>query len=167
MSGLRKKKWPEKATADVGGHAVEVAVKVHARAKHYRLSIAAGGQPILTVPPYGQWREAAGFLRRQTSWLEARLKHAPDCVRFIDGAVIPVRGDDHLIVMSDKLRGLVQIVEEEERPVLLVPGGREHMARRLTDWLKGQAQKDTEKAVARYARRLGVKPTGLTIRAQT
>lgn len=167
MLGFGKTTWPEKATAEVDGRVVEIAIKVHARAKHYRLTINAGGKPVLTVPPHGRWRDAEGFLVRQTAWLAARLSRAPDSVAFIDGAVIPVRGDDHLVVAAERIRGQVEIIPEEGRPVLLVPGGPKHMARRLKDWLKAEAQDDLEIAVDMHARTLDVRPTAIKMRGQS
>lgn len=167
MLGFGKTIWPETVTAEIDGRAVEVAVKVRGNAKYYRLSINAGGKPVLSVPPNGRWSEAAGFLNRQTPWLAARLARAPSGVAFTDGAIVPVRGEDHLIVVAERIRGQVEIVAEEERPVLLVPGGPKHMARRLKDWLKSEAQNDLELAVETHAQNLGVRPTAIRMRGQS
>jgi len=167
MFKLGKTKWPEVTTANVNGRAVEIAVRVHARAKHYRLTINAGGKPVLTVPPHGRWNEAIGFLNRQINWLEVRLKRAPEGVPFIDGAVIPVRGMSHLVVAAERIRGQVEIVPEEDRPVLLVPGGPKHMGRRLKDWLKLEALADLEARVGVHASNLDVRPTGIKMRGQS
>lgn len=166
MLGFGKQKWPEVTSAQVDGQTVDVVVRVHARAKHYRLAINAGGKPVLTVPPHGRWGEAEDFLNRHQGWLAARLKRAPGGIAFVDGAVIPVRGTDHLIVAAEKVRGQVEIIAEE-RPVLLVPGGPKHMSRRLLDWLKREAKADLEEAVALHAENLSVRPTGLTMRDQS
>lgn len=153
--------------ADVDGRQVPVRLKVHARARHYRLSIAASGQPVMTVPTYGRLGEAEGFLVRQTHWLAARLNRLPDRPSLCDGARIPLRGAAHLIVASGKVRGTVAHVHEDEGPVLLVPGAPEHMARRLTDWLKQQALVDLQPAVDLHARTLHVKPIAIRIRGQS
>jgi len=167
MLGFGKNKWPESTSAEIGGQQVTVAVKVRANAKSYRLTIAAGGKPVLSVPPHGRWSEAQGFLRRNHAWLEARLKRAPDGVAFTDGVVIPLRGIDHLVVAAERVRGTVEIVAEEERTVLLVPGGPAHMARRLKDWLKAEALRDIETSVALHAGRLGVRHSGISMRGQS
>jgi hypothetical protein len=73
----------------------------------------------------------------------------------------------HLIVASEKIRGTVEIISEEEGPILLVPGGPKHMARRLEDWLKGEAYRDLEKRVRHHAANLDVHPTGITMRSQS
>lgn len=166
MLGFGKQKWPETTSAQIDGETVDVVVRVHARAKHYRLAIGAGGKPVLTVPPHGRWDEAEDFLKRQQNWLAARLKRAPTGIAFVDGAIIPVRGTDYLVVAAEKIRGQVEVIAEE-RPVLLVPGGSKHMSRRLLDWLKREAKADLEEAVALHADNLSVRPTGLTMRDQS
>lgn len=167
MLGFGKAKWPEKAVTEIDGQPVEVAVKVRANARNYRLTLAAGGRPVLSVPPHGRWSEAESFLYRNRGWLAARLKRLPKNIGFTDGARIPLRGVDHLIVASDKLRGTVELLEEDEGPVLLVPGGEDHMARRLRDWLKKEAEKDISAAVEVHARNLDVTPVSISMRGQS
>lgn len=167
MLGFGKAKWPETTTTDIDGTSIEVAVKVRANAKNYRLSIAAGGKPVLSVPAHGRWPEAAAFLARQNNWLATRLNRGPKPIAFVDCATIPLRHVDHLIVTADRIRGRVEIIEEAEGPVLLVPGGPDHMARRLTDWLKAEALVDLEPSVARHAGNLDVKPTSISVRGQS
>lgn len=167
MLGFGKTKWPETTTAQIDGTPVEVAVKVRANAKNYRLSIAAGGKPILSVPPHGHWSDASQFLARQNAWLAARLNRGPKPIAFVDGAVIPLRGTDHLIVAAERIKGRVELVNEPERNVLLVPGGPKHMARRLTDWLKAEALADLDISVAHHATNLSVRPTAINMRGQS
>lgn len=167
MLGLGKSRWPEETTVIADGRDVVVAVKVRPRAKHYRLTLNAGGRPVLSVPPHGRWREAEAFLHKQTNWLAARLKRVPAKATFTDGALVPLRGEEHLIVAAERIRGTVEIIAEEERPVLLVPGGPDHMARRLKDWLKSEAMRDLEISVARHADNLSVTPTAIRMRGQS
>lgn len=167
MLGFKKFKWPDALVADVDGQSVSVRVRVHARAKNYRLTIGSNGQPAMTVPPYGRLHEAEGFLLRQQNWLAARLNRLPAQPRFCDGARMPLRGEDHLIVASGKIRGTVERLEEAQGPILLVPGAPEHMARRLKDWLKQQALDDLQPAVARHAGNLDVHPASIRIRGQS
>lgn len=167
MLGFGKTKWPEATTADIDGKFVEVAVKVRGNSKNYRLSISAGGKPVLSVPAHGRWSEAEQFLARQNSWLAARLNRGPKPIAFIDGATIPLRGVDHLVVMAERVRGRVEVIDEPEGTVLLVPGGSAHMARRLTDWLKAEALADLEASVALHAGNLDVRPAAIRMRGQS
>lgn len=162
-----KKKFPEIAEARVGGEIVSVAVRISARARSYRLSVPHHGGPVLTVPQNGRWTEAQAFLDRQGAWLEARLKRAGKPVAFTEGALVPLRGIEHKIVPTGKVRGRVeQVPGEDAVPILLVPGETQHQARRLIDWLKSEAQRDIEARVAVHAVTLGVKVRSVSMRSQ-
>jgi len=161
-----KKKIPETTQVRIAGEMVAVTVRTSTRARSYRLSIPHHGGPVLTVPAHGRWSEAEAFLNRQTAWLEARLKRTGKPVAFIDGAIVPLRGIDHTIVPTGKVRGRVELVEGETTPVLMVPGEPEHHARRLIDWLKTEAQRDIEGRVAIHAATLGVTVKSVSMRSQ-
>ena len=167
MIALLQKQWPLMAEARIDGRAVAVAVRVSARARNYRLSVPHHGGPVLTVPRHGRWSEAEAFLKRQTGWLAARLKRAVAPVAFADGSVVPVRGLNHLIVATGKVRGQVQETTIDGAPALLVPGDVEHRARRLTDWLKAEAQLDLDARVAVHAKRLRVIAKSIRLRSQS
>jgi predicted metal-dependent hydrolase len=85
-------------------------------------------------------------------------------VTFADGATVPVRGIAHTIAATGKLRGTVLV---DSSQTLWTPGAPEHMARRLTDWLKGEAQRDLAARVAVHARALGVKVSSIHLRSQS
>ncbi len=150
---------------------LQVSVRVHPRAKNYRLSINARGRPVLSVPPGGRVEEASAFVNRQQDWLLARLQQTPPPVPFVEGARVPLRGKFHELRGSGKLRGVVEIIpppagSPPSVPVLVVPGGQRHMARRLRDWLKGQALLDLKKRTVWHARRLNVSPLAVSVREQ-
>lgn len=167
MIALLQKRWPVSTEAHIDGRPVAIEVRVSARAHSYRLSIPHYGPPVLTVPRYGRWSEAAAFLARQNAWLAARLERAIPPVAFAEGEHIPVRGEARLIVATGKVRGRVEEIEFRGKPALRVPGESEHRARRLTDWLKAEAQRDLEKRVAYHARRLQVTAKSVRLRSQS
>lgn len=142
-------------------------MRVHPRARHYRLSISAAGEAILSVPPNGKLKDAQTFLQRQSNWLEVRLKRRCKPISFVEGAIIPLRGIDHKLVSTGKVRGQVNIENWDEEPCLLVPGGTDHMARRLTDWLKEQALSDLTLHSDHHAKSLNVTRGAISIRAQS
>jgi predicted metal-dependent hydrolase len=154
MIALLQKKWPSATEAMIDGKLVVVTVKVSQRSKNYRLSIPHAGGPLLTVPKHGNWKEAESFLNRQLAWLAARLKRAAKPVTFKAGAKVPLRGVEHRITATGAIRGRVEVRDEDGQFFIAVPGEPQHRARRLTDWLKIEAQKDLERRVAVHARRL-------------
>ena len=167
MLNLLRRKFPDSVDARIDGRLVAVAVRVSARARNYRLSIPHHGGPVLTIPRHGRWPEAEAFLARHTAWLAARLSRAPQPVAFTPGAVIPLRGVPHRLAASGAVRGRVEVVAAEGEAILLVPGAPEHQARRLTDWLKGEAERDLAARVALHAGVLGVSVRSLRLRAQS
>ena len=162
-----KPKIPASTEISVDGRLVSVTVRTNARARSYRLSIPHSGGPVLTLPPHGRWPDAEAFLHRQTNWLAARLKRAAVQVSFADGSVVPLRGVDHAIIGTGKLRGRVELDLDAEMPTLLVPGDAAHQARRLTDWLKEQAAIDLTRQTAIHAARLGVAVKSVKMRSQS
>jgi predicted metal-dependent hydrolase len=162
-----KPKIPTSTELPIDGRMVSVAVRIHARARSYRLSIPHNGLPVLTLPPHGKWVEAEAFLLRHSNWLAARLKRAPAAVNLGDGGMVPLRGVQHAIVGTGKVRGRVEVTEQGGMPVLLVPGDPAHQARRLIDWLKAEAAIDLAARTAVHAERLGVSVKTVKLRSQS
>ncbi|SEP62683.1 hypothetical protein SAMN05428969_0198 [Devosia sp. YR412] len=160
-----KPKIPTSTIIEIDGVAVSVTVKVNARSKSYRLSLPATG-PVLTLPPHGKWAEAEAFLSRHHNWLAARIKRVPEATSFAEGSLVPLRGVDHRVVATGRVRGRVEVAEIDGEKVLLVPGDAAHQARRLTDWLKDEALADLEACSAIHAERLGVTIKAIRMREQ-
>nr|WP_233280831.1 SprT family zinc-dependent metalloprotease [Devosia oryziradicis] len=160
-------KIPASTVIEIDGAPVTIVVRVNARARSYRLSLPHSGGPLLTLPPHGKWAEAEAFLVRHRNWLAARIKRAPEAGHFGDGGVVPLRGVDHRIIGTGKLRGRVEVADDGGEAVLLVPGDPAHQARRLTDWLKDEAQADLSARTAIHAARLGVTVKSVKMRSQS
>ncbi len=154
---LPRKREPIPATTAllVDGEPVEITVKVSQRARSYRLSVPHTGGPVLTLPANGRWTEAMGFLERHRGWLAARLKRTAPKTLFADGELVPVRGVPHRIHATGRLRGRVEVAEIDGELSLLVPGEAAHIPRRLTEWLKSEAQRDLTERSDLYAAALG------------
>ena len=167
MVASLRKKWPAATEAMIDGKLVMIAVRVHGQARNYRLSVPHAGGPVLTVPGYGTWKDAEEFLNQQLNWLAARLKRAVRPVTFRAGALIPLRGVEHRIVATGAVRGRIESYEEDGEARLAVPGAPEHRARRLTDWLKAEAERDIAARVPFHAERLNVGITGVSLRSQS
>lgn len=167
LSRLLKPRFPDETELTLAEGPVRVAVRVNARAKSYRLALSARGAPVLTVPAAGRWPEAQAFLMRHRGWLAARLEKRDAVPGFAAGEIIPLRGVPHRIVSVSSLRGVVRVVEGPDGPELHVPGGADHLKRRLTDWLRQQAQADLAARCAVHAQTLGVEIAAIRLRDQT
>jgi predicted metal-dependent hydrolase len=155
---------PEALSVTVNGAPCRIVLRRNSRAGRYILRLPPGGDPVLTVPAKGTLATAERFARDQAGWLAAQLARRSDPVAFEEGGVIPFRGVEHVIATTGRLRGLVQAGDGDDGPELRVPGAPEHLARRLTDFLRGEASRDLEEAVARHAEALGRMPSGITLR---
>jgi predicted metal-dependent hydrolase len=78
-----------------------------------------------------------------------------------------LRGVDHRIVHRPHARGVVWVEQGEDGPLICVAGERPHVPRRVADFLKREARRDIEAAVARHARAIGVAPKRIAVRDTT
>lgn len=138
---------------------VRVAVKVSVRAVRFTLRLGVG-DPVLTLPARARFADALDFLDRHRGWLAERLARRPAPVAFVDGAMVPFRGEVHRIDHRPGERGTVwrEDVADPiaEAPRLVVAGGVEHLPRRLHDFFVRSAKADLAPAVARHAARLSI-----------
>ncbi len=154
----RRSPPPSETIVVINGRNVRIAVKQAARANRYSLRLPAdGGDPVLTLPPHGRFAEALEFVDRHRPWLAERLARRPASIPFADGAVIPVRGvETRLVHRTDTLRGATHLADGPDGPQLVVTGTSAHVGRRVLDFLRREARKDLEAAVALHTHRLGV-----------
>jgi hypothetical protein len=145
-----------------------VRLRRHRQARRYTLRVVAvTREAVLTMPPRGSFREAREFAEKHGAWIAARLGRLPKAAPFEHGTELPLRGTVHAIVHRRGARGTVWTeTDRDDRRLLCVAGSAEHVARRITDFLKREAKRDLEAAVARYADRLGVVARRISIRDQ-
>jgi predicted metal-dependent hydrolase len=144
---------------------VKVKVRRNRRARRYSLRVLTPQDgAVLTVPPRGTLEGARRFLYRHRDWLEERMADLPPLRTITAGARIPLRGSLHRIAHRPDRRGTVWIESDDNGPILAVTGGREHLPRRVVDYLKRQARRDIEAAVARHASKLRRRPRSVRLR---
>ena len=135
MNFLFRRKFPETAEALIDGEIIAVTVKVSERARSYRLSLPHAGDPVLTVPSYGRWQEAAAFLDRQVPWLAERLRTQDRPVAFVAGDIVPLRGVDHVIRATGRVRGTGRDRRNRERQPCPLRSGRSRASAAAADRL--------------------------------
>ena len=162
-------------------------VKRNPRARRLTLRISHSDRhAVLTVPMDCGSEDVAVFLNRHLIWLRQRLDALPAPVPFRHGAIIPLRGNMHMIQFlgPDRRRGVVSVdrpvkaspkkrkggktkrSQSKSLPILKVAGGKDHAPRRLNDWLRKQARNDLDERVSWHAANLGLNPKKLSIRDQ-
>lgn len=170
-------------TEDVVGHdeikvqglSRPIEVRRHPAARRLTLRVSQTRRAvILTVPTTCGRQEAGRFVTRNLAWLRSRLADLPPGVPFEEGALVPLRGVEHVVRFREPQRGggVVRALEGDERiadglPVLEVAGLGRSGARRLRDWLQAEARRDVSRAVGFHARNLGLQPRRITVRDQT
>jgi predicted metal-dependent hydrolase len=146
-----------------------VRLRRHRQARRYTLRIdAPSRQVVLTMPPRGSVREAKEFAQKHGGWIAARLKRLPEAAPFAHGVEVPLRGEPHRIVHRRGERGTVWTeTDGSGRRLLCVAGEPPHVDRRISDFLKREAQRDIERASRGYAAHLGVPIKRICVRDQS
>ncbi len=141
---------------DVEGRAVPLRVRRNARARRLVLRIdGATNGAVVTLPPGVPVEDGFEMARQRISWIARRLAALPARMAFADGARVPFLGVEHPIRHRPGCRGTAWREDGE----IHVAGGPEHLARRVGDWLKGEARRRIAPLVAAKAELLG-RPAG-------
>ena len=123
---------------------------------------------VLTMPRRASLKDATDFAERNAAWVGVRLRRLPEQVPFAHGSRIPLRGVMTEIVHRPGVRGAVWLESAPgEGPKLCVAGDAPHVERRVRDWLRAQARKELEAAIAHYAALIGRPAPTMTLRDTT
>jgi predicted metal-dependent hydrolase len=146
-----------------------VRLRRHRQARRYTLRVqAATREIVLTMPLRGSIRDAKAFAQKHGGWIAARLKRLPDAMPFHDGAVIPFRGETHIIAHRPGKRGTVWVEAGDDGAMTLcVAGEKPHVGRRVMDFLKREAKRDLQAASVSAAEKLGVTVKRVSVRDQS
>ena len=162
------------------------------RAKRFSLKVSHTERAaILTLPNRGRVEDANAFLARHADWLRKQLERLPEPVPFVDGAIIPLRGELHRVKFAGPQRHGRIVWQERDTasapvakassadwrnlssqrfdapiPSLHVSGDNEHAPRRFHDWLRAEVRKDVSACVEKYAKSLECSFKRIAIRDQ-
>ena len=149
---------------DSGAQPLEAAVRlrVSARARRLVLRVDAAARQVELVLPKGVSRaRGLAFLAERRGWVLARLRALPQRVPFAEGAVVPILGVPHRIVLeTDPAAPPVAIVAGEIR----VRGGPAHLARRVRDHLGQAARAELARRARALAAAIDRKPARIGVR---
>jgi predicted metal-dependent hydrolase len=90
---------------------------------------------VLTLPARAGLSAGLDFVAEKAIWLRNAYARLPQPVPFAPDALIPLRGQPHRIEHRPLAKGGVW----RESDAIVVTGAAEHLARRLSDWLKREA----------------------------
>jgi predicted metal-dependent hydrolase len=155
---LAPKKLPESVEL-LDGRIVPLRVVVNPRAKRIGLRLdAARREAVVVAPTQRLAPKAAAFAIDRAGWIATQLNKLPRTVHIEPGAIIPLRGSAHHLVM---VRGRVAphiIPARGDEPARIVAGApdTESFAVRVRRFLVAEAKADLHARVGAHARTLGV-----------
>ncbi|MEQ8355604.1 MAG: SprT family zinc-dependent metalloprotease [Kiloniellaceae bacterium] len=116
---------------------VPLELRRHPRARRITLRLSPGGDGVqMVLPRRTSVREAIDFAERNGGWILKHLEKVPDRIPFVDGAVIPLLGENHTIAHDPAGRsGVIR-----EGGTIRVSGLAQHLPRRVGDFLKREAR---------------------------
>ena len=152
-------------TVDIEGRDVVVQLKRNAKARRMVLRLARDGAGFtLTMPKRQGVAAAREFLLQSKIWMQNTLAHRGRASDDDDAQNLLLRGTAVAITRTCTTRGLVRL--DDATGTLHVPGTDAHWKRRLTDWLKLQAEQDLRVASQCYAEKMQCRFTKLSVRDQ-
>ena len=172
-SAPRKRLPVKRELLKIDGRNVEVVLRTNPRARRFIVKVdPSTGEVSVVAPSARDLSSALAFARTEKEWIAGRLADVPRPIALELGGPILYRGVEHVIRLGDRegddtAHGPVWIDRTANFPTLRINGRPEHAMRRLRDWLKKEARRRIEDAVAYYAVELGVKPRSITIRDTT
>jgi len=149
----------------IAGRPVEVKTRLNPRARRLIVKVhPATGEVSVTAPSERALARALEFAHGERDWIARQLSKVPEAVALIPGARIPLRGDIHAILPGETGRGAVWTGVAHGVPTIFVAGRKEHVSRRVLDFLKREARKDLTARSDEYSARLGMRHGRVSVR---
>lgn len=147
--------------AALGALSERIVTRINPRARRMSLRLDPAEGCIVLVRPRGVSAKAATrFAVEKRYWIEDRLATLPPRIVFRDGVSVPYLGVDHVIRHAPEARRGVW----REDGAIYVSGNAEHLARRVTDWLKAEAKTLLSPRARDMAEALGCKVARISVR---
>lgn len=138
---------------EVAGRTLPLAIKRHPTAKKLVMRLAPDGSEVrVTMPRWGQSREAVRFAQSRMAWLERQLGNVETAEPVGHGATLPYRGTMLDIVWDETARRMPVLDDGQ----LIIGGAQESIPQRLEKWLRADALPLMESDLAQYCAAAGV-----------
>jgi hypothetical protein len=167
MSCAKRKAGVALAKEHLAGLDAPVEVRRHPAARRMTLRVSRTRRAVIvTLPEQCDLGEAGQFIDRNIEWVRERLVSLPQPVALADGALLPLRGEPHVLKFAAGEAGGVTRRPECGGATLVIGGPPARAPRRLKEWLIGEARRDLDAAVLRHARKLSLRPKRIAVRDQ-
>ncbi len=145
------------------GENVTVRLEINPKARRLILRLDERHREAVAVAPSRRkLRDAASFASERVDWIADRLAELPVRTALVPGAEFTLRGQLCQVSLDGPGRRANLIVGDPD--ILSVPGDAETTERRVERYLRKEARRDLEAAVARHCTSLGVKASAVSIK---
>lgn len=153
------------------------AVRRSTRARRARLTVTESGEALVVLPTRAPATLAAGLVARHVDWLErhqrriaAERRALAQRPRLGEGRTLTLRGIEHALVIQESARRRWSVaLAGGALPAIVVrraAASSTGLAEALATWLRAEARRDIEAAVARRAAEIGVSVGKISVRDQ-
>lgn len=137
----------------IGGNEIPIAIKRHPTAKRLTMRVAPDGSEIrVTMPRWGQSREAIAFAESRLPWLEKQFAAIEPQANIGHGSSLPFRGENIAIRWDASLPRKPVLSRDQ----LSLGGPGEGLSRRIERWLRAQGLELMTVDLAHYCDKAGV-----------
>ena len=114
----------------------------------------------IVLPPGATENDGISFANMQTDWVSKQLSQVRTGIPFVDGATVPLLGQDVTIRRMQNCSALPLLKGAE----LIVGGGADTLSGRVRRWLQDRALKETKPRVFALANKIHCIPGRITLR---
>lgn len=143
----------ETPTISVSGRDIPIAIRRHRTAKRLVMRLAPDGSEVrVTMPRWGQSRDAVAFAQTRIDWLTRQLSGVADVRPPGPGGSVPFRGDI-LVIDWDSAYPRKPVTDDGN---LLVGGPQDGLQTRVEKWLRAEGLSLMEGDLQHYCGQAGV-----------
>jgi len=141
--------------------AIPVRWRASARAQRVSLRICSReAEVVVTLPNLSLRRAGIALIREHADWVIDKLSRLSPPLDFVPGAALPLGGVPHVIRHEPRRRGGPFL----EGGAMVVPGAGAFLRRRVTDFLRAEAQRRIARLAHPHAAALGVTPRAIRVK---
>ncbi len=134
----------------IAGRQLPIIIRRHARARRLTMRVAPDGSALrVTIPQWGQSRDALAFANARREWIATQLAKVPQARRIVPLARIPYRGREITIAWGANAPRKPHLVGD----ALVVGGPVDTLEGRVRRWLENEAFATAARDLVHYCER--------------